>query len=222
MNLERVRSDFDEIARLSDPHDEDTGRYDSFLLNQIPNNARTVLDVGCGMGRLTARLARNQRQVVGIDLSPKMIARAREKVHDGLSFVCADFLSHDFGSQIFDCVITAAALHHTPIDLAFPRLLELLKPDGRLILHDVRADSGIPDNLRSRFALAQVGFERLLRTGNPRRPRPVREAWERHCARETYLNLSEAKAMASRLMPGSRVYDHWLWRYTIVWNRPRV
>ena len=220
MNTDRVQSDFDEIARLSDPHDEDTGRYDSFLLSLVPQSARTVLDVGCGMGRLTAKLATNSRSVVGIDLSPEMIARAREKVHQGLSFLCDDFLIHDFGPQKFDCVITAAAIHHVPIDLGFPRLLELLASNGRLILHDVRADDGIIDQLRSRFALAQVGFERLLRTGSPHRPLAVRNAWERHCANETYLTLTDAKDFANRLMPGSKIFNHWLWRYTILWDRP--
>lgn len=69
MNTDRVRSDFDEIARLSDPHDEDTGGYDSFLLSLVPQRAKTVLDVGCGMGRLTAKVATKSREVVGIDLS---------------------------------------------------------------------------------------------------------------------------------------------------------
>jgi len=221
MNTERVRSDFDEIARLSDPHDEDTGRYDSFLLSLVPQSATTILDVGCGMGRLTAKLVTDDREVVGIDLSTEMIARARAKVHGGLS-LCDDFLTYDFGSQKFDCLITAAAIHHVPIDLAFPRLLELLTPDGRLILHDIRADVGILDHLRSRFALGQVGFGRLLRTGSPLRPRAVRDAWERHCSSETYLTLSEAQTLANRLMPGARVHNHWLWRYTIVWDRPQA
>lgn len=222
MNPESVRSDFAEIARLSDPHDEDTGRYDAFLLSLIPNTAKTILDVGCGTGRLTAQLATQNCEIVGIDLSPEMIARAREKIRSGLSFLCADVLTHDFGAQKFDCVITSAAFHHLPVDRAFAHLVALLEPGARLIIHDMRADAGILEQLQSRFALAQVGFERWLRTGNPRRPRPVREAWERHCAGETYLTLSEAQAMADRLMPGASVYSHWLWRYTIVWDRPRV
>lgn len=218
MNLESIRKDFDEIAALSDRHDEDTGRYDSFLLSLVPEGARTALDVGCGMGRLTAKLATDQRKVVGIDLSPEMIARTQK--HDGLSFICADFLAHDFGFQKFDCVITAAALHHIPVDAAFSRLLQLLAPNGRLILHDIRADAGVLDLIRSRFALGQVGFGRFLRTGKARPPRAVRDAWKRHCAGETYLTLNEAQAMANRLMPAARVYNHWLWRYTIVWDRP--
>jgi ubiquinone/menaquinone biosynthesis C-methylase UbiE len=218
MNLERVQRDFDDIARLTDPHDEDTGRYDSFLLSLIPDVARKILDVGCGMGRLTTQIATADREVLGIDLSPEMISRAQAKAHGGLSFLCADFLMHDFGSQRFDCVITAAALHHLPVDLAVSRLAALLETGGRLIIQDMRADMGVLEHLQSRFALAQVGFGRLLRTGNPRRPRPLREAWERHCAGEKYLTLTEAQSMADRLMPGARVYSHWLWRYTIVWD----
>ena len=128
MNTDRVRSDFDEIARLSDLHDEETGRYDSFLLSLVPQSATTVLDVGCGPGRLTAKVAASHREVVGIDLSTQMIARAGERAHRDLSFICDDFLTHDFGSEKFDCLLTAAALHHVPIDGAFPRLLELLAP----------------------------------------------------------------------------------------------
>lgn len=44
-------------------------------------------------------------------------------------------------------------------------------------------------------------------------------AWDRHCARETYLSLAEASAMAERLLTGARVFMHWCWRYTIVWDR---
>lgn len=69
MNADRIRHDFDEIARVSDPHDEDTGRYDSFLLSLVPPGAKRVLDVGCGMGRLTAKFLIDKREVVGIDLS---------------------------------------------------------------------------------------------------------------------------------------------------------
>jgi len=47
----------------------------------------------------------------------------------------------------------------------------------------------------------------------------VREAWDRHGAGETYLALQEARALAARLLPGARVINHWLCRYTIVWDK---
>jgi 2-polyprenyl-3-methyl-5-hydroxy-6-metoxy-1,4-benzoquinol methylase len=56
MNADRVRKDF-EIARLADHHGGGTDRYDSFLLSLVPREAVSVLDVGCGLGRFSAKLA---------------------------------------------------------------------------------------------------------------------------------------------------------------------
>ncbi len=76
MNTERVRNDFDQIARLSDCLGVGADRYDSFLLSLVPNDAMSVLDVGCGLGRLAVKLAIPNREVTGVDPSPEMIARA--------------------------------------------------------------------------------------------------------------------------------------------------
>lgn len=221
MSNEKVRNDFDEIARLADVGESGTGRYDSFLLSLVPRGAVDVLEVGCGLGRLTAGLAAGRRrQVTGMDLSPEMIERARRRVGTtpGVSLLCGDFLELDFGARRFDCVVSAAALHHMPEDDAVPRMAGLLRPGGRLVIHDIRSDAGLVDRARAGVALARVAFGRLLRTGRPRSPRAVREAWERHGAGERYLTLQEAQSLADRLLPGARVFDHWLWRYTIVWD----
>jgi malonyl-CoA O-methyltransferase len=45
----------------------------------VPVDAVSVLDVGCGLGRLTAKLAIHNREVTGVDLSPEMIARAQKE-----------------------------------------------------------------------------------------------------------------------------------------------
>jgi hypothetical protein len=36
---------------------------------------------------------------------------------------------------------------------------------------------------------------------------------------ETYHSLREAKSLADRLLPGARVFNHWGWRYTLVWTK---
>ena len=222
MNTERVRTDFDQIARLSDCHAVGGDRYDSFLLSLVPNDAVSVLDVGCGLGRLAVKLAIRNREVTGVDLSPEMIARARKAGRGHLMFLCGNFLERSFTAQQFDCVISAATLHHMPENVAVPRMVELLHPGGRLVIHDIRSDAGLGQRVRSNFALAQVAALRLLRTGRLRSPRAVREAWERHCADEKYLTQQEAEALAARLLPGARLFYHWLWSYTIVWDKPRA
>lgn len=222
MNNERVRNDFDEIARLSDCHGGAEDRYDSFLLSLVPSDAVSVLEVGCGLGRLTVKLAVADREVTAVDLSPEMIARARTGGHLArhLMFLCGDFLERDFTAKLFDCVISAATLHHMPEHIAVPRMVELLRPGGRLVIHDIRTDVGLGERVRTKVALAQVAALRLLRTGRLRSPGPLREAWERHCADEKYLTLPEAEALAARLLPGARLFYHWLWSYTIVWDKP--
>ena len=46
MDTDRIRKDFDEIARLADPGASGTDRYDEFLLSLVPVDARSILDVG--------------------------------------------------------------------------------------------------------------------------------------------------------------------------------
>ncbi len=126
-------------------------------------------------------------------------------------FLCGDFLEQNFTAQQFDCVVSAATLHHMPEHIAVLRMVELLRPGGRLVIHDIRSDAGLGERVLSNFALAQVAAPRLLRTGRLRSPRELREAWERHCADEKYLTLGKAETLAGRLLSGARLFYHRLW-----------
>jgi ubiquinone/menaquinone biosynthesis C-methylase UbiE len=220
-SIEQVRADFDEIARLAGSGASGQSRYDSFLLSLIPTAATRVLDVGCGMGRLTWAVARGDRDVVGVDLSAAMIERARASGASGrVSFHQDNFLEMNFDGPLFDCIVSAAALHHMPDDVALSRMAGLLRPGGRLIVHDLRRDVSLADALRGWGALAHDVCIRLIRTGRPRPPRQVRALWARHGAGETYRSLEEMRALADRVLPDARLVNHWMWRYTIVWDKP--
>jgi 2-polyprenyl-3-methyl-5-hydroxy-6-metoxy-1,4-benzoquinol methylase len=65
----------------------------------------TVLDAGCGPGRVAVELARRGIDVVGVDLDPSMIATAR-RVGPELTWVEADVSALDLGRQ-FDVVVMA-------------------------------------------------------------------------------------------------------------------
>lgn len=62
----------------------------------------SVLDAGCGTGRVAIELARRGVDVVGVDLDPPMLEAAREKAPD-LDWVAADLRSVDLGRR-FDVV----------------------------------------------------------------------------------------------------------------------
>jgi 2-polyprenyl-3-methyl-5-hydroxy-6-metoxy-1,4-benzoquinol methylase len=219
---DQLREEFDEIARLSGAH-ESEDRYDSFLMSQIPLQARSVLDVGCGMGRFTKCLNGSDRQVVGIDLSPEMIARAKNLEEDEgkLTFCCGNFLNMEFPHSSFDSLISVAALHHMPLESAVRRMVELVRPGGTLIIHDLRSDSNVLERISTYFAGLLNCLRRFRRTGRFFAERELRQAWIKHGSSETYLTMNEVRALASSLAPAARAYKHWFWKYTIVWQKPQ-
>lgn len=222
MNSDRVRRDFDAIARFGDRHDSGSDRYDAFLLASVPGGAARVLDIGCGLGRLTSKLARAGREIVAVDLSSEMIAcaRARLPASRSVEFICGDFLELELGASSFDCIVTSAALHHMPAEAALRKMRDLARPGGRLIVHDLRASTGVFDELGALIVLSYEAVLRLLRTGWPLSPGHVRRAWKRHGAEETYLTVAQARALAERCLPGSRLHSHRAWRYTVIWDKP--
>ena len=218
---DRIRSDFDEIAHLAESGASGRDRYDAFLLSLVPATAARVLDVGCGLGRVTWALATGRREVEAVDLSPAMIDRARlAGTSDRVSFRTGDFLDLDFANLPFDCILSVAALHHMDQHAALMRMVGLLSPGGRLIIHDLRRSTGWRDSAQGCVALADTVFHRFMRTGRLRPRRALREVWARHGAAESYLSRPEVQQLASRLLPGADVINHWLWRYTIVWDKP--
>ena len=66
---------------------------------------RTVLDAGCGTGRVAIELARRGIDVVGVDADPAMLDQARVKSPDG-AWVEADLVTLDLG-RTFDVVVAA-------------------------------------------------------------------------------------------------------------------
>ena len=66
---------------------------------------RSVLDAGCGTGRVAAELARRGIEVCGVDIDPSMLDRAREKAPE-LEWVLGDLASVQLGRR-FDVAVLA-------------------------------------------------------------------------------------------------------------------
>lgn len=74
-----------------------------------PKPGERILDLGCGPGNLTEKIARSGAEVVGLDSSPEMIGQARRN-YPALSFVLADGAKMELRDE-FDAVFSNAALH---------------------------------------------------------------------------------------------------------------
>jgi trans-aconitate 2-methyltransferase len=94
----------------------------------------TVLDVGCGTGRVTEELLElvPRGRVLAIDASADMVALARERLGDRAEVWHQDVLDLDLGEQV-DAVISTATLHWvTDHDRLWERLAGALRPGGVL------------------------------------------------------------------------------------------
>ena len=111
-----------------------------------PHGAR-VLEVGCGPGRLSIRLARQYGlDVTGLDLDPVMIERARANAHqawDGTerppSFLVGDVAALGFPDESFDLVVSTLSMHHwADPRSAMAEIGRVLRPGARALIWDLR------------------------------------------------------------------------------------
>ena len=107
---------------------------------------KNVLEIGCGTGRHTVRLVAQQNQVTALDLSPGMLAVAKEKIKENVTFIEGDFLTTEF-HQKFDAIIMALVLEHiSDLQKFFDKAASLLNPGGELVFSDIhpyRSSRGI-------------------------------------------------------------------------------
>lgn len=95
-----------------------------------PKPGEAILDLGCGDGVLTKRIAEAGADVLGVDSSEAMLAAAREL---GLKVEVADGQALPFESR-FDAVFSNAALHWMPNQQAVAAgVFRALKPGGRYV-----------------------------------------------------------------------------------------
>ena len=97
-----------------------------------PKPGEQILDLGCGTGQLTQKIADAKATVIGIDNSPEMITEAR-KNYPNLEFEVVDAKKIAF-SETFDAVFSNAVLHWIkPPETVISNVWQVLKPDGRFV-----------------------------------------------------------------------------------------
>jgi trans-aconitate 2-methyltransferase len=106
------------------------------VLERLPlQGDETVIDAGCGSGRLTGALASRlpRGRVIGVDGSASMIEAARRRLGDGAELHVDDLVSLDLGLRA-DAVFSTATFHWiADHDALFARLRGHLRDGGRLV-----------------------------------------------------------------------------------------
>ena len=112
-------------------------RWDGDVFLDFLGNYRDkrVLEIGCGTGRLAVRVATLTREFVGVDISPKIVAVAREHLASANArVICSDFL-HWESDEKFDIIYSSLTFMHISHKLAAIRkVAEMLTDGGRFVL----------------------------------------------------------------------------------------
>ena len=160
-----------------------TARY-RVLLDALDADARRVLDIGCGDGTLTFRLAQRSGRVWGVDdsLLPLRLARGEFKRRPGRHapvLANADARILPFASEAFDCVVMADVIEHIDApDAVMSEAHRVLRRGGQILLTTPRRQGAasaheyhcheytgaeLADLLRHRFSGVQIRVFRPIR-----------------------------------------------------------
>ena len=147
------------------------------LAAAVPADAKRILDLGCGTGLELDAVFRRfpQMRVTGVDLSPAMLERLREK-HGGraLELICGSYFTVDFPGP-FDAAISFESLHHFTAAEKLPlfrKIFEALAPGGVFLNGDYFAccpeeEALLRGTLERRRAAEGIPPERFIHFDTP-------------------------------------------------------
>lgn len=109
------------------------------ILSELP--VGRALDAACGTGRHADFLTKRGHEVVGVDSSPDMLAKARVRIPQA-QFLRGELNALPLPDADVDLVICALALTHLPeLGSAIAEFARVLRPGGHLVLSDIHIQS---------------------------------------------------------------------------------
>jgi SAM-dependent methyltransferase len=219
---QKIRDDFDRIARYDRSRWNHNNHYHKFLLQQLPGYCESILDLGCGTGAFSRLLAKRCHRVVALDLSPQMITIAKQhsQNYPNIDFQVADILQWEFPIKQFDAIVSIATFHHLPLENLLPSLKNALKPGGKLLILDLIQPETILDRLSDVIAVPLNWIWQILKNRNIKQSPEAKAAWQEHFRTDKFLTLSQARQIYSKSCSGTKIRKHLFWRYSAVWEKP--
>lgn len=216
-----VKEDFNEISQLQEPRWNHNNCYFKYLTRFLPHNKEACIDIGCGKGELSYILAQSFNKVIAVDLSDKMIERAKVlNSKDNIEYICGNILDMEFEDASLDVIITTATAHHLPCEWLLEFAKHKLRKEGKLIILDLAQADSISDKILWVSAFFPNIMMNLIKNHSLRKDDPhSKEVWERHGKHDTYMTVNEIKTLAEKHIPGAKIRRKLFWRYVLVWEK---
>jgi len=162
-------------------------QLESFVM---PRGDERAVDVGTGAGTLALALAPLVRDVVGVDLVPELLERARANAPANVTFVEGDATSLPLESGSFDLACTRRTLHHIARpELAVAELVRVTAPGGRVF---------VDDQIAPVDPLAALELDRFEQARDPSHTRTLPDIDFRHLFEANGLVLLQTRVQSHR------------------------
>ena len=175
------------------------------LIDAYGGRGCQVLELGCGTGRDSLRLARHGARVVGVDVSREGLRRAATRAReegfgpDNPTFRLMNAEALTFPPTVFDLVIGSGVVHHLDLDALRRQLPRLLKPTGHAVFHEPLGHNPLLNLYRRLTPTIRTPDERPLSAADlDVLSAPFREV------RIRYHILCSLMAVPLRALPGHR------------------
>jgi len=117
----------------------------------------SILDLGCGRGSetiLAAGMAGPGGRAVGLDLTPAMVAAARENAKEAnalnTAFITGEIENLPFGDGTFDAVMSNCVINHAKDKKkVYREIMRVLKTGGRFVVSDAVTKKPLPPEVKN-------------------------------------------------------------------------
>src|SRR2546423_1875121 len=191
-NVDEVRARFGATA---DRVAEHAGRQIELVREQVrsfiaPTGDERALDAGTGAGTLALALAPLVREVVGVDVVPELLERARRGAPANVTFVEGDATSLSFEVGSFDLACSRRTLHHIAHpEYAVAELARVTASRGRVF---------VDDQIAPVDPLAALELDRFERARDPSHTRTLPDIDFRHLFEANGLVLQQVRFQSHR------------------------
>lgn len=119
--------------------------HSELILGHIPKGTRRVLDVGCGAGRMAARLVARGHSVEGVTPSALLAAETRKLMHEGFCVHECRFEDLAVEKQ-YDLLLFSESFQYLQVEAALEKSVRLLPEGGHLLICDFFRKDAVGDS----------------------------------------------------------------------------